>query len=121
MSWYWKSDLRLADKNPDAWTLYGPNDIRKIETAYQKGGKKVLKLNATYYVDFKNMIQYRADNDQNQRPIKREEAESSDEERTKGPSNKRKKTMEIDRENLCQSLAVWKRRCRAEVGGEDGW
>lgn len=58
MSWYWKSDLRLVDENETAWTVYEHSAAKKLEAAFQRG-QKTMKLDDTYKIDFKEMIQHR--------------------------------------------------------------
>jgi len=82
MSWFWESD--------DGWLVYSEKDSQKIETAWQKK-QKTLKLNDTYKVDLKNMFQFRSDDPDRQRNIKREEAEEPKE---KKGGNKRLKEEE---------------------------
>eukprot|EP01118_Nematostelium_gracile_P000235 TRINITY_DN10230_c0_g1_i1.p1 TRINITY_DN10230_c0_g1~~TRINITY_DN10230_c0_g1_i1.p1 ORF type:complete len:262 (+),score=83.72 TRINITY_DN10230_c0_g1_i1:52-837(+) len=64
MSWAWKGD--------DDWVPYSEEDQKKLETAFEKG-QKTLKLNKTYKVDLKKMFQYRIDDPDRQRDIRREE------------------------------------------------
>jgi len=46
--------------------------MKKIEKAYNKGSK-TFKLNDTYKIDINHMIQFRINDRDRQRPIKREE------------------------------------------------
>jgi len=62
MSWFWKSD--------DDWKEYAAADSAKIEKAFQKK-QKTVQLNDTYKVNFKDKIQFRMDDPDKQRDIKR--------------------------------------------------
>jgi len=68
--WFWKSDLDLPGKDPEAWTQYVEKDSKKIETKYQEG-KKRFKLNSKYTVDLTAFIQHQTRARHRQRPIKR--------------------------------------------------
>eukprot|EP00992_Anisonema_acinus_P003821 TRINITY_DN14167_c0_g1_i1.p1 TRINITY_DN14167_c0_g1~~TRINITY_DN14167_c0_g1_i1.p1 ORF type:complete len:190 (+),score=20.75 TRINITY_DN14167_c0_g1_i1:65-634(+) len=69
VKWSWKSDLRTDESW--CWTPYSKAEATKIERAYQAGEKKLV-LSKKYHIDFKNMIQHRADDYSRQRDIKRE-------------------------------------------------
>ena len=73
--WFWKS-------NPDPWVESEEKQWEKdiltlktefIEQAFQKG-KKEVELN-DYVINFKHKIQYKKDNHDRQRPVKREEVD----------------------------------------------
>jgi hypothetical protein len=63
MSWFWKAD--------DGWKAYSAEDNNKLEDGFRKKQKK-MKLNDTYSIDYKEMIQHRSDDYNRQREIKRE-------------------------------------------------
>eukprot|EP01059_Diplonema_ambulator_P022065 TRINITY_DN367_c1_g1_i5.p2 TRINITY_DN367_c1_g1~~TRINITY_DN367_c1_g1_i5.p2 ORF type:complete len:204 (+),score=63.07 TRINITY_DN367_c1_g1_i5:51-614(+) len=103
MSWYWQSDLRTG--GDASWTSYAKKESKKIEDAFKKKAKTVEVSGGKYIVDFKNMIQYRKDDDQLQRPVKRveDDSESDSEERIKGPKTKRHKPMVIKAKTFARS------------------
>jgi len=69
--WQWKKDLRFKSKE-EAWENYGAAANKKIETAYRQ--KKTFKLDKTYTIDFKDMVQHRTDDRYRQRDIRRQAA-----------------------------------------------
>eukprot|EP01010_Urceolus_cornutus_P001338 NODE_1877_length_725_cov_180.744083_g1462_i0.p1 GENE.NODE_1877_length_725_cov_180.744083_g1462_i0~~NODE_1877_length_725_cov_180.744083_g1462_i0.p1 ORF type:complete len:202 (+),score=62.36 NODE_1877_length_725_cov_180.744083_g1462_i0:54-608(+) len=75
VGWSWKSDLRTGDSNEDAWTPYTTQEAKKIEKAYKNGEKKLV-MDKKYHIDFKNMIQHRADDYSRQRDIRRDDSDS---------------------------------------------
>jgi ubiquitin-protein ligase len=74
MSWFWKGD--------DGWVEYKEEDAKKLEQGHKKG-QKAVKLNDTYKVDLKEMMQFRIDDPDKQREIKREEDEGKGKKRAK--------------------------------------
>ena len=72
VTWKWKNDLRKKDQRGEAWESYPASQSTKIEAAFQKGAEE-LKLDATYSIDFKNMIQVRNDDYDRQRDVQRVE------------------------------------------------
>mmetsp|Transcript_5729 Transcript_5729/g.10922 ORF Transcript_5729/g.10922 Transcript_5729/m.10922 type:complete len:173 (+) Transcript_5729:43-561(+) len=91
--WEWKSDLRLKDSNKAAWTPYSTADSQMFEEEYENDSKAVFDYGKKYQVDFGKMLQYRNDDEDRQRPIKRVETvpnpDDSDEEE---PPKKKSKT-----------------------------
>eukprot|EP00039_Didymoeca_costata_P031471 m.34899 g.34899 ORF g.34899 m.34899 type:complete len:360 (+) comp8802_c0_seq1:50-1129(+) len=70
--WYWKQNLNLKDANPKGWTEYDEDIASKIENGYSKNSKaKKFVLDSVYCIDFVDMIQYRKDDRERQRPITR--------------------------------------------------
>lgn len=79
--WQFKTDLRKSNKNDLAWTSYSDADSAIIEAAFviydgttgNAAKKKVqtAPLNGTYSVNFRDMIQYRNDDETRQRPIRK--------------------------------------------------
>eukprot|EP01098_Paradermamoeba_levis_P003434 TRINITY_DN1566_c0_g1_i1.p1 TRINITY_DN1566_c0_g1~~TRINITY_DN1566_c0_g1_i1.p1 ORF type:complete len:135 (-),score=55.52 TRINITY_DN1566_c0_g1_i1:52-456(-) len=69
MAWFFKSDLRY--KGDIGWTPYSEEESEKIEEAY-KAGKKVAQVNDKYKINLKEMFQYRVDDTNKQREVKRE-------------------------------------------------
>mmetsp|Transcript_84926 Transcript_84926/g.235531 ORF Transcript_84926/g.235531 Transcript_84926/m.235531 type:complete len:182 (-) Transcript_84926:91-636(-) len=77
-TWYFMSDLRKTKAgtfDEKAWKPFDATMTGKLETAYNKGQKQV-KLTfkeREYIVKFADMMQYRVDDKNLQRPIKRVE------------------------------------------------
>ena len=71
--WQYKKDLRMADNKAKAWADYTAEEAQKLEALYQtyKVTKADGKLSADYSVDFKDMFQYRNDDANRQRPVRR--------------------------------------------------
>ena len=79
--WQFKADLRKANKNDKAWQDYPTADSDLMEkhfepynnatTAKEKKKLERINLNATYGADFEDLIQYRLDDENRQRPIRR--------------------------------------------------
>lgn len=79
--WQFKTDLRKGNKNDAAWSSYSDGDSAIIEAAHvlfeaangtvAKKKVQTAPLNATYSVNFREMIQYRNDDENRQRPIRR--------------------------------------------------
>jgi hypothetical protein len=78
--WYYKSNVRPWSKTASnelisaEWTKYRDIEIDIIEEAYQQG--KADAILDRYRIDLINFIQVRLDNNQKQRPIKREIGEN---------------------------------------------
>ena len=78
-TWFFMSDLRkkkggIPKKDEkSAWTAYSKSDSKTIETAFVNKKKKVnLKAGDNeYYIVFEDLIQYRKDDDNLQRPVMR--------------------------------------------------
>jgi hypothetical protein len=82
--WQFKVDLRKGDDDASAWQSYSAHDSGRIETACRTRSGAVdadddaFELNSTYSICFSEMIQYRADDRERQRPIRRLDAASGD-------------------------------------------
>eukprot|EP01116_Phalansterium_solitarium_P008688 TRINITY_DN22642_c0_g1_i1.p2 TRINITY_DN22642_c0_g1~~TRINITY_DN22642_c0_g1_i1.p2 ORF type:complete len:189 (+),score=27.82 TRINITY_DN22642_c0_g1_i1:167-733(+) len=70
MAWYWKQNLSAPDSNIDAWVAYGDADSIRIERAFCRH-QKTFKLSDEHRLDFVEMIQYRLEDRNRQRPIRR--------------------------------------------------
>jgi len=117
MSWHWETD--------DGWQAYSEEDSKKIEAGFQKN-QKTVKLNDTYKIDIKKMFQFRIDDPDRQRNVKREEpkkAKRPKEEEEEEPKKKNKKEEEVGgggkvgSKRLQHDLKITK---QAEVQGELG-
>ena len=96
VKWFWKSDLRKDDSDNAAWTEYSVSQIGRIEKGYKGKDRNQTLTMGKYIIDFENEIQYRKDDDQLQRGIKRIiEDSDSDSEEGDSPSKKRSGTCSI--------------------------
>eukprot|EP00039_Didymoeca_costata_P030635 m.30658 g.30658 ORF g.30658 m.30658 type:complete len:270 (-) comp8224_c0_seq1:32-841(-) len=69
VQWFWKDD--------NGWKEYSSKDTEKIEYAYNQDKKnEKFALNKTYCIHFPNMIQFRKEDYDRQRPIKRTASEA---------------------------------------------
>merc|ERR1712046_115097 len=76
-TWYFMSDLRKLKEghdDPKCWTKYDAKMNKALEMAYTKGFKQYTSKfkDKEYIVNFKTMMQFRADDKYLQRPVKRE-------------------------------------------------
>merc|ERR1712146_729259 len=76
-TWYFMSDLRKLKEghdDPKCWTKYDAKMNKQLEMAYTKGFKQYTSKfkDKEYIVKFKTMMQFRADDKNLQRPVKRE-------------------------------------------------
>merc|ERR1719329_306382 len=76
-TWYFMSDLRKTKEGADdskCWTKYDAKMNKALEMAYTKNFKQYTSKfkDKEYIVKFKQMIQFRADDKNLQRPVKRE-------------------------------------------------
>jgi len=112
MSWFWKGDA--------GWVAYKEEDAKKLEQAHQKG-QKVLKLNDTYKVDMKQMFQFRSDDPDKQREIKREEDEGKGQKRAKdddedeAPKKKSKKGGKAEEKDGGGAVGVGSKRLQHDL------
>lgn len=67
--WYFLNDLRYEPDGDKGWIAYAPEDSAVIEEAYQAGKSTASLKNWTVHV--KKLYQYRNDDHQRQRPVKR--------------------------------------------------
>jgi hypothetical protein len=78
--WQFKVDLRKSDDDDSAWQGYSAHDNGRIETACRtrSDDDDDFELNSTYSISFAEMIQFRVDDRERQRPIRRVDAASGD-------------------------------------------
>jgi len=95
--WYWKKDLRLKDENEAAWLPYSAEESEKLEEENQ-AGNSTFHYDDTYDVDLTNMIQFRRDDPERQRPIKRKVLEGNNNEDEDEEDEDRKKNKTSDNE-----------------------
>eukprot|EP01126_Amoeba_proteus_P055407 TRINITY_DN6872_c0_g1_i2.p1 TRINITY_DN6872_c0_g1~~TRINITY_DN6872_c0_g1_i2.p1 ORF type:complete len:115 (-),score=20.12 TRINITY_DN6872_c0_g1_i2:395-739(-) len=88
--WYYKGDLRFKDGRDEGWTAYSTLENEKLERAW-KANKIVVKINDKYKVDLSKMFQFRIDDHDKQRNVKREAISSSSESDSDEPPTKKVK------------------------------
>jgi hypothetical protein len=70
VKWQFKIDLRKKNDDDDAWNDYDDKDSRRLEANYISYDDE-FALNTTYAVDFTSMAQFRRDDRERERPIRR--------------------------------------------------
>jgi hypothetical protein len=73
--WQFKVDLAKDDDDATAWQSYGAHDSGRLEAAARRRDEE-FELNSTYSVSFADMIQFRVDDRDRQRPIRRVDCDS---------------------------------------------
>jgi hypothetical protein len=75
VDWQFKVDLTKDDDDATAWQSYGAHDSGRLEAAARTRDEE-FELNSTYSVSFADMIQFRVDDHDRQRPIRRVDCDS---------------------------------------------